>query len=1109
MKKFIRLGLAALALASAPWAQAWNYADGDALLVFHKSGHNDVEFDLGSVNAFLGQASGYAAPVTGWDASLVTGTYGADLTGVKALLVATTTKDTVNTANNIAWLTSAGDSSSVSDVTPSVWNGLYSTVNGIGVKPGIYNASNYPAAYSLNSTNLGSYEYVVAGSAGGINQTTLPKLGGRTPFNVEQAAPGTLQLWAVHATLTNPKPASTLIGYLNFSSSGLLDFSVDPLVLPAVSSPLADQSVAASANVSFVAAATGDALRYQWQKNGTNLTNSGNVSGATTATFSLSNVQDADAATYNVVIVNAGGSTNTSATLTVIDAPVIGTSPVSTTNNAGTTAQFVVTLGSGSTPSYQWYHGASPLVDGGNVTGSTTPTLTVSNVFAPDAGNYTVVLSNLAGSVTSSEAVLTVVDPLITSQPASVSVSPAANASFSVIALGTGLTYQWKQNGTNAPYASAHNATLTVSNASGALNGYGYSVVVSNSLGQFVTSSSATLGVTATPILITTQPAGATKLQGQSVTFSLKATGAAPFTSLTYQWKRNGTNLSGATGTNYTLSVVTTNDAGSYSVAIANAVAATNSASAVLTVTPDTIAPTVVLVSPKTKFETNVATVVVSGTAGDNAGLSSVLVKVGTNSPVSATLTNIVVGKKGLTANWSAAVTLAAGTNVVVAQAVDFSGNSVTSAPVAYFRQVASAFTVVTNTSGSGVVSITPALPAYIGRTYKITATPDSSSVLSNIINVATSGTTITPNLTPLKGLKGVSVVAEAANTVTINFATNRFIGAAGTYYGLVTAPTVTKESAGFFTVKTTAKLGFTGKLTLDGDVLPITGAFNLDGVTTTTSNTVITVARTGKPTLTVSLQLGFDNTISGIITNTDWAAAVDGDRAVFSTASPTTTYIGNYTLVLPGTPGATNSPAGNGYATIAVAGTGVVKAVGALGDGDAFAPQTASVAADGRWPLFSKQAAGIVVGWVWFTNNTPDSTLIATNLYWIKEASGAAYYPAGFTNAGFTGVGSVLIAANPLTFAGTNIVSTLVDGGLVGSITNRLSIGAANKITVLGPNATSLKLTYKAANGLLSGTFNDPTKTAVKGVFLQSTNYQSAAGYFLGTSQSGSLQVQ
>jgi internalin A len=465
-------------------------------------------------------------------------------------------------------------------------------------------------------------------------------------------------------------------------------------------------------------------------------------------------------------------------------------------------------------------------------------------------------------------------------------------------------------------------------------------------------------------------------------------------------------------------------------------------------------------------------------------------------------------------AKWTAAVSFNPGTNTVTAQSFDYHGNASAIVTNKYFYQVASAFTVITN--GSGTVSITPALPAYVGRTYKVTATPAVGSLLSNVITVATSGTNIYPNATPLKAMKGLSIMAEATNTVTINFITNRFINAAGTYYGLFAAPEVAKESAGFLRIKTIPKLGFTGQLRVDGGLWPVAGTFNLDGVGKASVN------RTNKPNLTVSLQLGFDDTIGGSVSNTDWVATIDGDRAVFSPLTPPTNFQGSYTLVLPGTPGQTNSPAGSGYATLTVPANGIVKATGVLGDGNVSAPVAASVAADGRWPLFAQQYGktnGIVIGWLLFTNNAPNSTLIATNLYWIKEAwNGSPLYPAGFTNAGFAAKGSVLTGTptEPLVFAGafgTNASITLADGNLSQSITNRLGVGILNKMVIIGTNNSKMTFSFTGKSGLVSGTFTNPVTGAVrapvKGVYLQSTNYQSIGGYFLGTNQSGSLLIQ
>ncbi|MBI5775545.1 MAG: immunoglobulin domain-containing protein, partial [Verrucomicrobia bacterium] len=81
-------------------------------------------------------------------------------------------------------------------------------------------------------------------------------------------------------------------------------------------------TVATGANVTFSVYATGSGgLGYQWQKNGTNLADGGNLSGATTGVLNLANVQPGDAGSYAVVVTNSGGSvTSAAATLIVTGA---------------------------------------------------------------------------------------------------------------------------------------------------------------------------------------------------------------------------------------------------------------------------------------------------------------------------------------------------------------------------------------------------------------------------------------------------------------------------------------------------------------------------------------------------------------------------------------------------------------------------------------------------------------------------------------------------------------------------------------------------------------------------------------------------------------------
>jgi hypothetical protein len=88
--------------------------------------------------------------------------------------------------------------------------------------------------------------------------------------------------------------------------------------------------------------------------------------------------------------------------------PVITTQPQSRTNIAGTDASFAVVVVGPEPFTYQWQKSGINLTDSGSLSGATSPTLTLSDVQAGDAGDYTVIVSNAYGSVTSSVAVLTV-----------------------------------------------------------------------------------------------------------------------------------------------------------------------------------------------------------------------------------------------------------------------------------------------------------------------------------------------------------------------------------------------------------------------------------------------------------------------------------------------------------------------------------------------------------------------------------------------------------------------------------------------------------------------------------------------------------------------------
>jgi uncharacterized delta-60 repeat protein len=89
-------------------------------------------------------------------------------------------------------------------------------------------------------------------------------------------------------------------------------------------------------------------------------------------------------------------------------APAITSHPLSQTNMVGSTVMFSVSATGASPLSYKWSKNGINLTDGGNISGSGTPTLTLTGIFMGDGGNYTVIISNSYSSTTSSVAVLTI-----------------------------------------------------------------------------------------------------------------------------------------------------------------------------------------------------------------------------------------------------------------------------------------------------------------------------------------------------------------------------------------------------------------------------------------------------------------------------------------------------------------------------------------------------------------------------------------------------------------------------------------------------------------------------------------------------------------------------
>lgn len=250
---------------------------------------------------------------------------------------------------------------------------------------------------------------------------------------------------------------------------------------------------------SFWVAATGTApLRYQWQKNGADL------SGATSNWFTTAPTTAADhGATFRCVVSNANSSvTSPAATLTVSAAPAdptITTQPASQAVSAGQPVTFFVTASGSATLGYQWRK------NGVNIVGATTATLTPPLTITADSGAlFSVNVTGSAGTTLSSGATLTVTPtsgaPVMLTNVERQRVLVGQTATFAVQAWSpTPMTYQW-QKGTfittmvNIPGATSAAYTTPITTLTDHLTVM--RCIVSNAAGS-TTSASELLFVTA------------------------------------------------------------------------------------------------------------------------------------------------------------------------------------------------------------------------------------------------------------------------------------------------------------------------------------------------------------------------------------------------------------------------------------------------------------------------------------------------------------------------------------------------------------------------------------------------------------------------------------
>ena len=185
--------------------------------------------------------------------------------------------------------------------------------------------------------------------------------------------------------------------------------------------------------------------------------------------------------------------------VTPIFPPVISTQPTNQTILSGGNLTFTVTAGGTSPLAYQWRNNGTNISNGGNISGAKTNLLNISAATTNNAGNYTVVITNAYGSITSAVAALTVVlPPSISTQPTNQTIFAGGNAAFNVTASGTPpFGYQWSKNGagiSNGGGISGATTNVLTFTAAATNNAGNYTVLITNAYGS-ITSAVAALTV--------------------------------------------------------------------------------------------------------------------------------------------------------------------------------------------------------------------------------------------------------------------------------------------------------------------------------------------------------------------------------------------------------------------------------------------------------------------------------------------------------------------------------------------------------------------------------------------------------------------------------------
>ncbi len=332
-------------------------------------------------------------------------------------------------------------------------------------------------------------------------------------------------------------------------------------------------------------------LSYQWYRNGAVLPNE------TQATLILVAPLELESATYHFVAANRDGKTQSAPIrVTAPFAPRVTQQPEDVIATNLQEVVWSVEVVSSTAVTYEWYKDQIPL----HGIKAASWSMTVTNATA--AGDYWVVASNEAGSITSRHATLTFIDPpVITQQPSPQILGANMTAVFTVKAIGKGpLGYAWTRKESDAVLSTG--PELRLESVDESKEGF-YWVTITNEDGS-TRSLPAELRIVEAPVF-TLQPKDAAVTPGSRCTLEAQVKSEV---SVSAQWFRDGALLAGATGLSLNISSAQGSDDGIYQVVVSNVA---GSADSRLT-TVQVVEPPIILEPPHPTFAAPETTVTLS-----------------------------------------------------------------------------------------------------------------------------------------------------------------------------------------------------------------------------------------------------------------------------------------------------------------------------------------------------------------------------------------------------------------------------------------------------------------------------------------------------------------